>query len=71
MEILAITLIAVLCGVEVYCGIQIKKKLKQRSEQRTEARRAASRPRIYKEVHESWTVYRNRESLWESVNKEK
>ena len=69
MEILAITLIAVLCGVEVYCGYQLKKELKKRSDERTEARRAATRPRIYQKVHESWAVYRNRNDLWEKIEK--
>ncbi len=69
MEILAITLIAVLCGVEVYCGYALRQEIRQRSEERTEARRAATRPRIYKAVHESWTVYRNRNDLWEKIEK--
>lgn len=69
MEILAITLIAVLCGVEVYCGYALRQELRQRSEERTEARRAATRPRIYQKVHESWTVYRNRNELWDNIKK--
>lgn len=69
MEILAITLIAVLCAVEVYCGYALRQELKQRSEERTEARRAATRPRIYQKVHENWTVYRNRKNLWENIKK--
>ena len=69
MEILAITLIAVLCGVEVYCGYALRQELRQCSEKRTEARRAATRPRIYQKVHESWAVYRNRNDLWEKIEK--
>ena len=67
--LLADILIALLLAVEVYCGYQLKKELKKRSDERTEARRAATRPRIYQEVHESWTVYRNRNDLWEKIEK--
>ena len=67
--LLADVLIALLLAIEVYCGYQLKKELKKRSEERTEARRAATRPRIYQEVHESWTVYRNRNELWDNIKK--
>lgn len=67
--LLADVLIALLLAIEVYCGYQLKKELKKRSDERTEARRAATRPRIYQEVHESWTVYRNRNDLWEKIEK--
>ena len=67
--LLADVLIALLLAIEVYCGYQLKKELKKRSDERTEARRAATRPRIYREVHESWTVYRNRNDLWEKKKK--
>ena len=67
--LLADILIALLLAVEVYCGYQLRKELKRRSEERTDARRAATRPRIYQKVHESWTVYRNRNDLWENIKK--
>ena len=67
--LLADVLIAMLLAIEVYCGYQLKKELKKRSDERTEARRAATRPRIYREVHENWTVYRNRNDLWEKIEK--
>ena len=67
--LLAYTLIAALLAVEVICGYQLRRELKKRSEERTEARRAATRPRIYQKVHESWTVYRNRNDLWEKIEK--
>lgn len=70
METLAATLIIILSATEAYCLWRIKNYVKERSEQRSEARRAASRPRAYKKVHDSWTVYRNRRQLWESINKE-
>lgn len=67
--LLADILIALLLAIEVYCGYQLKKELKKRSDERTDARRAASRPRIYREVHDSWTVYRNRKDIWEQIKK--
>lgn len=67
--LLADSLIVILSGILVYCGYQLRKELKKRSEERTEARRAATRPRIYQKVHESWTVYRNRNDLWEKIEK--
>lgn len=67
--LLADVLIVLLLAIEVYCGYQLKKELKKRSEERTEARRAATRPRIYQKVHESWAVYRNRNDLWEKIEK--
>ncbi|WP_303834618.1 hypothetical protein [Ruminococcus flavefaciens] len=67
--LLAYSLIAVLCAFLVYCGYQLKKELKERSVERSEARRAASRPKAYQQVHDNWTVFRNRRSLWDSVKK--
>lgn len=67
--LLAYTLIALLLAVEVYCGYQFMKELKRRSDERTAARRAATRPRIYKAVHESWTIERNRRNLWNNIDK--
>lgn len=69
METLAVILIIVLLLVEVYCGLCLYYWCKWKSAQRTEARRAASRPRIYKEVHDSWEVERNRRKLWSSIKK--
>jgi hypothetical protein len=67
--LLADVLIALLLAIEVYCGYALRQELRQRSEERTEARRAATRPRIYQKVHESWAVYRNRNDLWEKIEK--
>lgn len=69
METLAVILIIVLILVEIYCGVCLYYWCKWKSAQRTEARRAASRPRIYKEVHDSWEVERNRRKLWSSIEK--
>lgn len=69
METLAVILIIVLLLVEVYCGVFLYYWCKWKSAQRTEARRAASRPRIYKEVHDKWEIERNRRKLWSSIEK--
>lgn len=69
METLALILIIFLLLVEVYCGTWLYSYFKQRSEKRSEARRAATRPRIYKEVHDSWTIERNRRKLWDIIDK--
>ena len=66
---LAFVLIAALTAVEVVCAQEFRKKLKERSAERTEQRRAAARQRIYKEVHDSWTIERNRRSLWIIIDK--
>ena len=66
---LAFVLIAALTAVEVVCAQEFRKKLKERSAERTEQRRAATRSRIYKEVHDSWTIERNRRSLWSIIDK--
>ena len=69
METFAAIIILFLLLVEVYCGACFYYYFKWLSEKRTEARRAASRPRIYKKVHESWTIDRNRRSLWNTIEK--
>jgi hypothetical protein len=66
---LAFILIAALTAVEVVCAQEFRKKLKERSAERTEQRRAATRLRIYKEVHDSWTKDRNRRNLWNTIYK--
>lgn len=73
MVVLGIVLIVILSAVEAVClviiTIRTRDYLKERSEQRTAARRAATRPPAYKKVRESWAIYRNRRSLWNSIQK--
>lgn len=69
METLGAILIIALLGVEVYCGVALYYYCKWRSAKKTAARRAATRPRIYKAVHDSWTIERNRRSLWNIIDK--
>lgn len=66
---LAFILIIALVAVQVVCVQELRRKIKERSAERTEQRRAATRPRIYKEVHDSWTIDRNRRSLWSTLKK--
>ncbi len=69
METLGAILIIALLGVEAYCMTALYYYCKRRSAQKAAARRAASRPRIYKEVHDRWTIERNRRSLWNTIDK--
>lgn len=69
METLAAILIIMLLGVEVYCGVAFYYYCKWLSAKKTAARRAASRPKIYKAVRDSWTIERNRRSLWDLIEK--
>ena len=69
MEILAITLIAVLCGVEVYCGYALRQEFKQRSEKRTDNRRAAYRAKAYKDLAKRTALKNARQTLWRSLQK--
>ena len=47
---------------------ELIQELKKRSQQKSDARRAASMPRIRKEVHDEWEQYRNRQILWNYLN---
>ena len=69
METLAAILITFLALVEIYCGACFYYYIKWRAAKRTEARREASRPRIYHEVRQSWTIERNRKDLWSRIKK--
>ena len=70
MLILAYSLIAILCGVEVYCGYALKHELKTRSEERTEARKAVYRARAYNDMETRWRLKKRRETLFRSITKE-
>lgn len=64
-------LIAALLGTEVWCGYTLRQILRQRSEERTDARRARFRAKAYKNLNERWTLKKNRQKLWESIQKER
>jgi hypothetical protein len=70
MEILGYSLVAILCGVEVWCGYRLRQIMRYRSEARTAARRAAYRARAYKDMNERWRLKKRRETLFKSITKE-
>ena len=69
MEILGYCLVAILCGVEVWCGHRFRQIIRYRSEARTEARRAFYRARAYKDMNERWRLKKRRETLFKSIEK--
>jgi hypothetical protein len=71
MIALAVFCISGCIGVEIYCGARLIDILKQCSEERTDARRARFRAKAYKNLNERWTLKKNRQKLWESIQKER
>ena len=63
--LLAGILIAYLIAVEGYCGLWLYDYFKERKERR----KAAAKALIRQRVHTEWTVERNRNSLWQSIEK--
>lgn len=70
IELLGCSLIILLLCLEAYLIHQIYTLLKERSDRKQDERRAASRPRIYREVRSEWEQYRNRKALWDYLNKQ-
>lgn len=68
IELLGCSLIILLSCLEGYFIYELIQELKNRSQQKSDARRAASMPRIRKEVHDEWEQYRNRQTLWNYLN---
>lgn len=68
IELLGCSLIILLLYVLAYCLYSLNEAFKARSQQKADARRAASMPRIRKEVHNEWERERNRQALWEYLN---
>lgn len=69
IDLLGRTLIVILSCFELYCMHRLRLELRRKSQEKSDARREALRPPAYKKVRDSWTVYRNRRSLWESIQK--
>lgn len=69
MEILGYCLVAILCGVEVWCGYRLRQIIRYRSEERTEARKAVYRAKAYKDMNERWALKKSREMLFKSIVK--
>ena len=64
METIALILISILLGVEVYCIDWMLSYIKQRSEERTEARREGYRAVAYQEMEKRSTIKANRQKIW-------
>ena len=69
IELLGCSLIILLLCIIAYCIHSLCIVLRQRSVYKTAVRRAASRPRIYKEVHDKWELERARRELFENLLK--
>ena len=69
IELLGCSLIILLIYLLAYCIYRMCRILKEQSTAKAEARRAASRPRIYKEVHDSWELERARRELFNTLLK--
>lgn len=69
IELLGCSLIILLLYLLAYCLYRVRRIIKEQSAAKSEARRAASRPRIYKEVHDSWEIERARRELFENLLK--
>lgn len=69
IELLGCSLIILLMYLLAYCIHSLILIIHERSDIRAEARRAASRPRIYKEVHDCWELERARLELFKSLLK--
>lgn len=62
--------VAFICiALEGYCAVWLYDYIIDRSKRRDDERRAATRPRIYKQVHEEWTILRNRRDVWDYLKK--
>ena len=68
IELLGCSLIILLSYLEAYFLHELIQELKDRSQQKSDARRAASMPKIRKQVHDEWEQYRNRQTLWNYLN---
>ncbi len=68
-EGLAVFCISGCLGLELYCGVLMKKILKARSDERTDSRRAAYRAKAYKDLAERTALKNARQALWRSLRK--
>ena len=69
IEGLAVFCISGCIGLELYCGVLMKKILKARSDERTDNRRAAFRAKAYKDLAERTALKNARQTLWRSLQK--
>lgn len=68
-EGLAVFCISGCIGLEIYCGVRLKRILHMRSEERTDNRRAAYRAKAYKDLAERTALKNARQTLWRSLQK--
>ena len=69
IEGLAVFCISGCIGLEIYCGVRLKRILRTRSEERTDNRRAAYRAKAYKDLAERTALKNARQALWRSLQK--
>ena len=55
--------------IEIYCGIQIVKRMKKVADMHTEKRRKAYRAKAYADKEKESTIKKNRSEIWERVKK--
>lgn len=55
--------------IEIYCGVQIIKRMKQISDMHTDERRKAYRVKAYANKEKEFTIKKNRSEIWERVTK--
>lgn len=55
--------------IEIYCGIQIVKRMKKVADMHTNQRRKAYRAKAYAEKQKESTIKKNRSEIWERVTK--
>lgn len=68
-EGLAVFCISGCIGLEIYCGVRLKRILHIRSEERTDNRRAFYRAKAYKDLAERTALKNARQELWRSLQK--
>lgn len=69
IEGLAVFCISGCIGLELYCGVRLRKILKARSDERTDNRRAFYRDRAYKVKAEARALKDARQELWRRLPK--
>lgn len=55
--------------IEIYCGVQIIKRMKKISDMHTEERRNTYRAKAYANKKKESTIKKNRSEIWERVTK--
>ncbi|MGN0614924.1 hypothetical protein [Ruminococcus flavefaciens] len=69
IEGLAVFCISGCIGLELYCGVRLKRILRIRSEERTDNRRAYYRDKAYKTKAEARALKDARQELWRRLQK--